>query len=72
MNGGFFGSALSNIGLVLFDGSLQFNNDLLPLSEFTLVDFDFVFKLDLVVSSSGVGVDFVFLGLSNLSVNGVF
>lgn len=72
LDGSFLGSAVSNIFLVLLDGSLQFNDDLVPLGKFVGVDFDFVFELKLEVSSGGVGVNFIFLGLSNLFGNGLF
>lgn len=72
LDGSFLGSAVSNIFLVLLDGSLQFNDDLVPLGKFVSVNFDFVFELELEFSGGGVGVNFIFLGLSNLVGNGSF
>jgi hypothetical protein len=70
--GGFFTSALINIGLVSSNFSFELNDLLLGLDEISLVDLDFLFELKLEIGGSNVRSDLIFLGLSNLSLNGGF
>lgn len=72
MDGSFLGSANGTVVFIISDGSGQRDDSLLPLGELTLVNVDFVFELELVVSGSRVSIDFVSLGLDDLSIDGLF
>lgn len=72
LDGSFLGSANGDVVFIISNGSGQINDGLSPLGELILVNIDFVFELELVVSSGGVGVNFVGLSLSDLGINGIF
>jgi hypothetical protein len=68
----FFGIALINIGLSSSNVSNESIDLLLDFNEFFLVDLNLLFELQLEVSSGNIGVDLIFLGLGNLSLDGAF
>lgn len=72
LNGSFLLSADGAVVFVVSNGGGQLDDNLLPLSELTFINLDFVFELELEVSGGGVGVNFVSLGLDDLSVDGGF
>lgn len=72
LDGSFLGVTVVNVFVVLSNGGSQSSNGLLPLSKFSFIDLDFVFKFALEVSSSGVGVNFIFLSLLDLGFNSLF
>lgn len=72
LDGSFLGSANGAVVFIVSDGSGQSDDGLAPLGELDLVNIDFVFELELVVSSGRVGIDFISLGLDDLSIDGLF
>jgi hypothetical protein len=68
----FFGIALIDIGLSGGDVSNESKDLLLDFYEILLVDLNLLLELQLEVSSGNVGVDLIFLGLGDLSLDGGF
>jgi hypothetical protein len=68
----FFGIALIDIGLSGGDVSNESKDLLLDFYEIFLVDLNLLLELQLEVSSGNVGVDLIFLGLGDLSLDGGF
>jgi len=68
----FFRIALINIGLSGSNVSNESKDLLLDFYEFLLVDLNLLLELQLEVSSGNVGVDLIFLGLGDLSLDGGF
>ena len=66
----FFGIALIDIGLSGGDVSNESKDLLLDFYEILLVDLNLLLELQLEVSSGNVGVDLIFLGLGDLSLDG--
>lgn len=71
-NGGLLSVALCKVSSVLSNNTLESLNVSSPLFKFFLVNLDFVFELELEVSSGDACTDFVFKRVSDLSSNGVF
>jgi len=65
----FLSSACSNVGLVLSNDTLESGDSKIPFCKFTVVDFNFMFKLEFQFSSGNGSTDLVFLSMSNLSFN---
>lgn len=68
----FFRIALINIGLSSSNVSNESKDLLLDFNEIFLVDLNLLFELQLEFSSGNVGVDLIFLGLSDFTLNGGF
>lgn len=72
LDGDFLRSASSNVSFIIGNDTLESDNVSGPLGEFSLVHFDFVFKLQLVISGGSAGIHFVFLTSLDLFENSFF
>lgn len=72
LDGDFFRAAASDVSLVVSNESFESRDVSADLNDFVLVDFDFVFKFQLVISGGGRRADFVFLSSADLVLNGSF
>lgn len=72
LDGDFFRAAASDVGFVVSNESFESRDVSADLGDFALVDFDFVFKSQLVFSGGGRRADFVFLSSADLVLNGSF